>query len=121
MVDELDHRAVGVADVAEHRVVLGTRDRLRVTDLQVLEMLQEPVPLLDLDREVVGRHAVHLLDRREVQVELAAGHQQHLGVTEAAHVLVLHPEDLRVPLLGALGIGGREVHVMNRVRLRLAH
>src|SRR5882672_2352636 len=52
VIDKLDHRAIGIGDVAEFRVVLRALDRLGVANTDALQMLEKAVPILDLDGEM---------------------------------------------------------------------
>src|SRR5882757_692563 len=56
VIDQLDHGAVGIGDVAELRIVLRALDHLGVTDPDALEMLEKAIPILDLDGEMRRRH-----------------------------------------------------------------
>src|SRR5262249_51703152 len=89
MIDKLDHRAVGIGDVAELRIVLRALDRPGVAYADALEMLEKAIPVLDFDREVRRRHPapVFLRHRREVQIEVAAREQQNAGITLGIHLL----------------------------------
>jgi len=82
---------------------------------------REPVPVLDLEAEVVRLEVPWVVVDREVQIEVVTREQQHLvhagrpTLPDRARHLA-HAGHLRVPLLRPIRVADREGDMVNRMR-----